>query len=209
MSLIYVIKGNNVIRFLYNLFKDFYIYLRAIFNLYLPNINKFIRKQILLGKKNVANQKIYMTGKGKIEIGNNNSFGFKLGGYYRRGYIEIQARDKNSKVTLGDSISTNNNILIAAKDNISIGNYCLIGQGCEFLDSDGHSIKPDERFTSSGLCEPVIIGNNVWFGNNCMILRGTVVGDNCVIAAGSVIKGRFGNNLIIGGVPAKIIRKIE
>ena len=37
---------------------------------------------------------------------------------------------------------------------------------------------------------PVEIGNNVWIGANCVILRGTKIGDNCVVAAGSVIKGR-------------------
>ena len=44
---------------------------------------------------------------------------------------------------------------------------------------------------------PVEIGNNVWIGANCVILRGTKIGDNCVVAAGSVIKGEFPANTLI------------
>jgi acetyltransferase-like isoleucine patch superfamily enzyme len=49
-----------------------------------------------------------------------------------------------------------------------------------------------EHFLSS----PVIIGDNVWVGANCVILRGTVIGDNCVIAAGSVVKGNVESNML-------------
>jgi len=42
-----------------------------------------------------------------------------------------------------------------------------------------------------------VIGDNVWIGAGCIILRGTVIGDNCVIGAGSVIKGKIESNTLI------------
>lgn len=55
---------------------------------------------------------------------------------------------------------------------------------------------------------PVSIGNNVWVGRRAMFMPGSSVGSNVVIAAGAVVTGNFGDNVIIGGVPAKIIGKI-
>lgn len=52
----------------------------------------------------------------------------------------------------------------------------------------------------------VKIGKNCWIGAKVTILDGTEIGDGCIIAAGAVVKGKFPNNSIIGGVPAKIIK---
>tara|TARA_B110000503_G_scaffold72285_1_gene111814 strand:- start:1009 stop:1188 length:180 start_codon:yes stop_codon:yes gene_type:complete len=52
-----------------------------------------------------------------------------------------------------------------------------------------------------------MIGNNVWIGLNSIILKGVSVGDNTIIAAGSVVTKSFGNNLVIGGNPAKILKR--
>ena len=56
--------------------------------------------------------------------------------------------------------------------------------------------------------KPIKVGKNCWIGDGVVILAGSVIGDNCVIGANSVVKGCFGANSIIGGVPAKIIKEI-
>lgn len=53
----------------------------------------------------------------------------------------------------------------------------------------------------------VFIGNNCWIGAKVTILDGTHIGNNCIVAAGAVVKGTFPDNVIIGGVPAKIIKR--
>lgn len=50
------------------------------------------------------------------------------------------------------------------------------------------------------------IGNDCWIGAKATILDGTVIGDHCIVAAGAVVKGVFPDNVIIGGVPARIIK---
>lgn len=55
----------------------------------------------------------------------------------------------------------------------------------------------------------MIIGKNVWIGNNVTILKNSEVGDNTIIAAGAVVSGKFPANVIIGGVPAKTIKVLQ
>lgn len=99
----------------------------------------------------------------------------------------IKAR-KGAKIKIGDDVSFNYNCLVVAHDEINIGNGCEIGPGVLFYDHDhdfhGKSIK-EKAFRTS----PINIGENVWIGANCIILRGVTIGDNCVIGAGSVVKG--------------------
>lgn len=54
---------------------------------------------------------------------------------------------------------------------------------------------------------PIKIGRNVWIGANVVIVGPCQIGDNCIVGANSYVTGNFGSNLIIGGSPAKIIRK--
>jgi maltose O-acetyltransferase len=177
---------------------------------YIPNfINIFVLKRIILGKQNGFNQRTYITGKGKVITGDYVLYGSKLGGHWRKGSVEIQARYRESLIKIESNVSMNNNIFICCKKYIEIGEYTLIGRDCEFLDFDAHGIAPSDRRTSTGLEGEIIIGKNVWFGNNCTVLRGTTVGDNSIIASGSVVKGKFPSNVILGGVPARIIKQIE
>ena len=55
----------------------------------------------------------------------------------------------------------------------------------------------------------VVIDENVWIGNNVMILKNSEIGKNSIVAAGAVVSGVFPPNVIIGGVPAKVIKEID
>ena len=110
--------------------------------------------------------------------------------------------------------------------NISIGKNVFINSGCRFQDHGGitigdgalighnvvlatlnHDIDPRKR--SDMYPEPIFIGNNVWIGANATILPGVTIGDDAIIAAGAVVTKNVPSNVIVGGVPAKIIKKIE
>lgn len=55
----------------------------------------------------------------------------------------------------------------------------------------------------------VTIGNNVYIGNNSLIMPGVIIGNNVLIAAGSVVTHSVPDNVVIGGNPAKILSTIE
>ncbi|WP_288567960.1 maltose acetyltransferase domain-containing protein [uncultured Lactobacillus sp.] len=56
---------------------------------------------------------------------------------------------------------------------------------------------------------PVNIGNDVWIGGHSTICPGVTIGNGVVVAAGSVVTKNIPDNVVVGGVPAKIIKKIE
>ena len=162
-----------------------------------------------LGEHIIFHQKTLFTGRGSIKVGSNSSFGVEVGGKYLHNYCEIQARFKESLIIIGENIASNNGLLIVCAERIEIGNDCLIGKDVQMIDFDAHSLAPSERRNSIGKVKPIVIGRNVWFGNNSIILKGTEIGDNSVIGAGTVVTGgKFPSNVVIAGNPAKVVREI-
>ena len=70
-----------------------------------------------------------------------------------------------------------------------------------------HDIDPNKRSTMHP--PPIFIGNNVWIGTNATVLPGVTIGDGAIVAAGAVVNRDVSANTIVGGVPARLIKKIE
>jgi acetyltransferase-like isoleucine patch superfamily enzyme len=179
-----------------------------IVNFYVPNLRKIKSGELSYDNIPACQQRTFITGKGKVIIGGNCSFGYKLGGFYRGGSIEIQSRYKNAIIKIGNNVSTNNNIFICAANNIEIGDRTLIGQYVCMMDHEAHGIDNDKR-KQLGVIGNIKIGENSWIGNNVTILKNSEIGQNSIVATGAVVSGKFPANVIIGGVPAKIIKVIS
>jgi acetyltransferase-like isoleucine patch superfamily enzyme len=90
---------------------------------------------------------------------------------------------------------------------IEIGNHVAIAGGTEIITHDGAIWSFEQDFPNADVFGKVKIGNNVFIGDNCTILPNTIIGDNCVVGAGSVVRGRFPENSVIVGNPAKVVLK--
>lgn len=89
---------------------------------------------------------------------------------------------------------------------VEIGNGARIASGTHFITHDGAvNCFPDE--VDGGIFGKIKLGNNVFIGNNSIILLNTTVGDNCIIGAGSVVRGQFPDHCVIVGNPAKVLMK--
>ena len=55
---------------------------------------------------------------------------------------------------------------------------------------------------------PICIGNNVYFGQKCTVLKGVTIGDNCIIGFGSVVTKDIPSHVVAAGNPCKVIREI-
>lgn len=165
-------------------------------------------KKVCFGKRITFNQKVLITGKGLVKIGNDEIFGCKEGGYWYKNCIELQARFENSQIIIKDNCSFNNNLFLCIGGKLIIEKDCLIGHNCEFFDFDAHGVNPQNRRKNRITPADIYIGKNVWIGNNVTILKGSQIGENCVIATGAVVKGKFPSNVVLGGIPARIIKKI-
>jgi maltose O-acetyltransferase len=91
---------------------------------------------------------------------------------------------------------------------ITIGDNCLMGpQTC--LYTVNHPMDAATRIANYVYGKPITIGNNVWFGGNCVVLSGVTIGDNAVIGAGSVVTSDIPANAVAAGNPARILRYID
>ena len=112
--------------------------------------------------------------------------------------------NKNAKLIIGSGF-INHNLNMSCFERIEIGEKVSISENLTIRDSDNHTILYGEG--KSIMTQPIKIGNNVWIGINVTILKGVEIGDNVIVAAGSVVNKSFPNNVLIAGVPAKIINK--
>lgn len=106
------------------------------------------------------------------------------------------------------------NFVITAKTNIicfkeiTFGDDCILSWNDLILDTDFHKVLDSNSRKILNPSKRVKFGSKVWLGANCTVLKGSEIGSNCVIASNSLINSKIeGNNLLIGGSPAKIIRE--
>ena len=137
------------------------------------------------------------------------SFLSNLVGLYSR--TIIVTRTPEARIHIGNRVGISGATIYARKG-ITIGDNTLIGGNAKILDNDFHPIEVEARLADDkskiGTRE-IVIGKNCFIGCNSLILKGTILGDNCVVGAGAVVSGRFEDNCVIVGNPARVIKKLE
>lgn len=116
---------------------------------------------------------------------------------------------KNIKI--GNDCKINSNVCINARSGVTIGNDVTLSNGVKIV-STGYDI---EHWVNTGEkkhtnASPVYIGNHCWIGTNAVILPGVeITGEFVVVAAGAVVSNNITENrVVVGGVPATIIKHI-
>lgn len=149
-------------------------------------------------------------GKGRVSVGEGTVFGFMEDADFWTTYEFLNPRNAGSKISIGKNCQICNRFTaISEGEGIEIGDNVLVGSSVIVLDSDFHEIDPEKRIGGTPKTGKVVIGDNVWIGDRVMILKGTTIGKNSVVAAGAVVSGEFPANVVIGGVPAQVIREIN
>lgn len=87
---------------------------------------------------------------------------------------------------IGKNVFINDDTKINARESITIGDGCVIGQGVMMYDHD-HDFR-SEDMQHNFVTAPIIIGNNVWMGSGVIVLKGVTIGDNAVVAAGTIVR---------------------
>ena len=96
--------------------------------------------------------------------------------------------DYGVNIHLGENFYSNWNLTMLDVCPITIGDNAMIGPNCQFL-TPLHPLDPDER-------------------NGVIVLPGVTLGDNVVAGAGAVITRSFGDNVVLAGNPARVIKEI-
>ena len=114
--------------------------------------------------------------------------------------------DCGKNIHVGKNVFLNSGCRFQDQGGITIGDGTLIGHNA-VLATLNHDVDPKKRSTLHPA--PIVIGKNVWIGSNVTVVPGVTIGDGAIIAAGAVVTKDVLENTIVGGVPARFIKKIE
>ena len=114
--------------------------------------------------------------------------------------------DCGKNITVGENVFINACCKFQDQGGITIGNGVLIGHNVT-LATLNHDERPQYR--QNIYPKPIKIGDNVWIGSNATILSGVTIGNGAIIGANAVVTKDVPENIIVAGIPAKIIRKIK
>lgn len=108
---------------------------------------------------------------------------------------------------VGDDVDFALGVIVVTSGGVKIGSRVLIGYRTQ-INSSNHLIppKPDRIFDAKHDHRPVVIGDDVWIGGNCMILPGVTIGEGSVVAGGAVVTKDVEPYSIVGGCPARLIK---
>lgn len=116
--------------------------------------------------------------------------------------------DNGKNKHIGCNFTGNYNLTILDIMPVHIGDNVMIGPNT-LISTVNHPHTPMGRRKHIGIGKPVTIGNDVWIDDNVTILPVVTIGNNVVVAAGAVVTKDIPDNSLVGGVPARLIRKLE
>lgn len=162
-----------------------------------------LRKKVKIGSGFRVYGKFYISGPGKINIGNNCIIDSKL---FKT--TSFMTHFPDSLICIGDNVGFNGTSIQISK-NLTIGTDCAIADAY-ITDSKGHLLSADRRLYSQRdiPSSHVIIEENVWISTKSVILDGVTIGKNSVIGACSLVTKNIPPNVFFAGIPAKFIKEI-
>ena len=186
-----------------------------LYRLIFPNIGKKVvfgrnvtirhPHKIRLGDGVIIDDNVVLDAKGRdnrgITIGNNVYIGRNTIVYC-----------KNGNITIGDRVNISSNCQIFSSNDLTIGPDTVIGAFCYLLSGGEYDYRDPTPFSQqSGMLTkgPLKIGANCWLGAHVTILDAAGIGDHSVVAAGAVVTRPSEGGIILGGVPARVLKSIR
>jgi maltose O-acetyltransferase len=116
-------------------------------------------------------------------------------------------------LTIGYQTFINSDVRFACRSaRIEIGNRCMVGSRVSF-ETSTHDLVIDAfhdrtSITRQTFHKDIIVHDGVWIGAGAIILCGVTIGEQSIVAAGSVVTKDVEAGVLVGGVPAKTIRRL-
>lgn len=170
-------------------------------------VKTFNRKKIAIGK-NVRlgiGVSISALGRGGVSIGDNVNVGS-----YSQIILSTSLSNFGEYIKISDNVGIGEFSYIGGAGGTEIGSGTIIGQYFSVHPENHLFSDPNVEIRHQGVERNGIkIGKNCWIGSKVTVLDGVDLGDNCVVAAGSVVTKSFGDHVVLGGVPAKVIKELN
>jgi maltose O-acetyltransferase len=124
-------------------------------------------------------------------------------------FIEPPFRcDYGYNIHVGENFYSNFDLIILDVCEVRIGKNCMIAPRVSIFTA-AHPVDAETRITGAEFGKPVTIGDNVWIGGHAVINPGVTIGNNVVIAAGAVVTKDVPDNVVVAGVPARVVKELE
>ena len=137
----------------------------------------------------------------------------KLRNFYRLLYCKLSSPMKYAKkigVNMGSGCHFYGRISWSTEPwLITLGTNVHITHGVKFLTHDGGTLLFRDKVPDLEITKPINVGNNVYIGNDVIILPGVTIGDNVIIGAGAVVSRDIPSNSLAVGVPARVIKTTD
>ncbi len=117
----------------------------------------------------------------------------------------------NPEILIGSNVSIGNRFTALSAAPITIGDDCLLASDI-LITSENHGMNPETHasYADNPLdAAPVSIGKGCWIGEKVVILPGVTLGERCIVAAGAVVNRSFPPYTLIGGIPARTLKKYD
>ena len=115
--------------------------------------------------------------------------------------------DYGYNIYVGDDFFANYDCVMLDVSPIRIGKHCLLGPRVQ-LYTVNHPLDPKLRRNGAyGQSRDITIGDDAWIGGVAIICPGVTLGNNVIVGAGSVVTKSFGDNVVIAGNPARVIKQ--
>lgn len=111
-------------------------------------------------------------------------------------------------ISIGEETFINMNVVMLDNAPITIGINVLIGPNAQFY-TPTHPLDYKARRRWETTCKPIVVEDDVWVGGNVVINQGVTIGARSVIAANSVVNSDVPPDTLVGGTPARVIRKLN
>lgn len=124
--------------------------------------------------------------------------------------VSVQATfncDNGQNIHVGEDFLSNYNLTILDIAPVNIGSHVMIGPNVDIY-TVNHPLQAIERRDYLAQAQPVTIGDDVWIGGKVAIMPGVTIGSNVVVAAGAVVTKNIPDGVLVGGVPARIIKRL-
>lgn len=92
---------------------------------------------------------------------------------------------------------------------ISLGNNVHITDGVRFITHDGGTLLLRDKIPDAEITKPIVVGDDVYIGNNVILLPGVTIGNKVVIGAGAIVTKDIPDNSVAVGIPAKVVKTVD
>jgi maltose O-acetyltransferase len=135
--------------------------------------------------------------------------GMKIGSVHILAPVYISPIGAASRIRIGDGTFINTDVRFGcmAPATITIGKNVLVAPRVNFVTLNHGIVFVPGKGRDTSIAS-VIVGDGVWIGAGAIILPGVTIGRGAVIAAGAVVASDVAEYTLVGGVPAKLIKRI-